>query len=133
MMSLDTQNRELIVRKRKAQFIEKALQFCGYDFRHDDYKHVVYAESGYKTQSEEKAKNLYDAYSFLLSNAQNPFSASMLKRFFYILTGKEADEALIIRMITRFLKESICRRLKRPLNIICAFFQNCSGYPLKRF
>lgn len=55
MMSLDTQNRELIVRKRKAQFIEKALQFCGYDFRHDDYKHVVYAESGYKTQSEEKA------------------------------------------------------------------------------
>lgn len=104
MMSLDTQNRELIVRKRKAQFIEKALQFCGYDFRHDDYKHVVYAESGYKTQSEEKAKNLYDAYSFLLSNAQNPFSASMLKRFFYILTGKETDEALIIRMITRFFE-----------------------------
>lgn len=88
MMSLDTQNRELIVRKRKAQFIEKALQFCGYDFRHDDYKHVVYAESGYKTQSEEKAKNLYDAYSFLLSNAQNPFFCKYAQEVLLYLDGE---------------------------------------------
>lgn len=102
MTSLDTQNKELIVRKRMSAFIEKAFRFCGYDFRHDDYKRVVYGESEYRTPFEEKFKAMYDAYSYLLSNAQNPLSASILKRFFYILNEKEADESLILRMVSKF-------------------------------
>ena len=38
-MNLIAQNKELIVRKRIASFLEKLLRYFGYDFRHDLYKH----------------------------------------------------------------------------------------------
>lgn len=102
MNAIDTQNKELIVRKRMSAFLEKALRYCGYDFRHDDYKQIIYGESGCKTDFEMMMKNMYDAYHYLLFNAQSPLSTYILKRFFYILDGKEMDETLFIRMASKF-------------------------------
>lgn len=96
------QNKELIVRKRMSAFLEKALRYCGYEFRHDDYKQIVYGESGCKTPLEDKIKSLYDAYSYLLSNAKNPLSTDILKKFFYLLEEKEADESMLIRIASKF-------------------------------
>lgn len=102
MNAIDTQNKELIVRKRMSAFLEKALRYCGYDFRHDDYKQIIYGESGCKTDFEIMMKNMYDAYHYLLFNAQSPLSAEVLKRFFYILDGQEGDETFFIRMTSKF-------------------------------
>lgn len=96
--------KELIVRKRMASFLEKLLRYCGYDFRHDLYKQIIYDEMEFKTPFEEMVKYYYDAYNYLLNNHINPFSREILRRFFFILNGKEPDEALIIRMTTQFFK-----------------------------
>lgn len=104
MHEIDTQNKELIVRKKVAAFIEKAFRFCGYDFGHDDYKQIVYAEAGCKTTLESTIKNVYDAYLYLLSNAQNQLTTEILRKFFYLLDGKEPDESLVIRLATKFFK-----------------------------
>lgn len=101
MIGIDTQNKELIVRKRMSAFIEKALRFCGHDFRHDDYKKIIYGETGCKTDLEYMFKSMYDAYTYLLSNAQSPLTTDMLKRFFYLLEGKECDEAFLIRVTSK--------------------------------
>lgn len=111
----DTQNKELIVRKRMSAFIEKVLRFRGYDFRHDDYKQIIYAEEGCKTPLEDMIKSTYDAYSFLLSNAKSPLSRDILKKFFYILTGKEASESLIIRMVSKFFHMTDMPGLERAI------------------
>lgn len=56
MHEIDTQNKELIVRKKVAAFIEKTFRFYGYDFGHDDYKQIIYAEAGCKTTLESTIK-----------------------------------------------------------------------------
>lgn len=94
--------KELVVRKRIASFIEKILRFCGYDFRHDLYKQIVYGEVSICTPLEETIKDLYDAYYYLLSNHKRPLDKVLLKKFFYLLNGKEPDEALLIRIVSKF-------------------------------
>ncbi len=91
-------NKELIVRKKMAAFLEKLLRYFGYDFRHDIYKQIVYNETDCQTPLEEKIKNYYDAYVYLLSNYKNPFSQNVFKRFLYILIGVEPDHALVVRV-----------------------------------
>ena len=102
MKEIDVQNKELIVRKRTSAFLEKALIYRGYDFRHDDYKQIIYGEIGVRTPFEETVKNAYDAYWYLLTNAKNPLSTDVLKRFFYILDGKETDESALVRLATNY-------------------------------
>lgn len=97
-----TENYELIVRKKISAFLEKLLRFCGYDFRHDLYKQIIYSETSAQTPLEDTIKNLYDAYWFLLSNHKRPLSQEILKRFFYIVYGRETDESLLIRLSTKF-------------------------------
>ena len=95
-----TTGKELIVRKKVASFIENFFRYLGYDFRHDIYKKIIYSEISFDTELEEKIKNFYDAYLYLLSNCKNPFSQSLLKRFFYIVYGKEIDKDLLLRLTT---------------------------------
>ena len=104
MNNLDTQNKEVLVRKRMSAFIEALFQFYGYNFRHDDYKQFIYAEAGVKTPLEEKIKQTYDAYHYLLFNSQNALTTSILKRFFYILLGEEMDASLLIRLASKFFE-----------------------------
>lgn len=97
-------NNELLVRKRIAAFIENMFIFLGYDFRHDLYKRIVYGETEAQTPLEEKIKNYYDAYMYLLSNNKSPFTMNIFKRFLYIINGKDPDSALILRITTLFYK-----------------------------
>lgn len=101
-MTLIAQNKELIVRKRIASFLEKLLRYFGYDFRHDLYKQIVYNETSCQTPFEEKIKNYYDAYVYLLNNHKNPFSQDVFKRFLYILTGDVSDYALLVRVTSLY-------------------------------
>lgn len=81
---IDVSSKELIVRKRIANFIEKILKYYGYDFYHDDYKRVVYSEMPARTIFEIKAKAYYDAYMYLLENRKSVLTINILKKFFYI-------------------------------------------------
>lgn len=92
---MDTQNKELIVRKRMSAFLEKALRFCGYDFRHDDFKQIVYGEKECNTPFEYCFKSMYDAYDYLLANSKNSLSSEILRKFFYIIDGAESDEYFV--------------------------------------
>lgn len=93
---------ELIVRKRIASFLEKYWRHAGYDFRHDIYKKIIYQEEGYNTVFEEKMKNYYDAYVYLLSNHKNPFTKEMLMKFFFIIDGKVIDQYLALKLASSF-------------------------------
>ena len=115
MNSFNTQGKELVVRKRTSAFLEKLLRFLGHDFCHDDFKKIIYGEKGCFTPFEEKIKCLYDAYQYLLSNAQSPLSTKILKRFFYILNGIEPDEDMVIRMVSRFFHISDKPCLERAI------------------
>lgn len=95
---------ELLVRKRMAAFVEKMFRFLGYDFRHDLYKQIVYSETEVQTPLEEKIKNYYDAYIYLLSNNKNPFTMDVFKRFLYIINGIEPSISLILRITTLYYK-----------------------------
>ncbi len=72
-----TQNKRIFVRKKISNFLEKALRHCGYDFDHDVFKKIIYSEDEYRTPGEEKIKNSYDAYIYLLSNDKNRISRSL--------------------------------------------------------
>lgn len=94
--------KELIVRKRMSSFLEKLLRFCGYDFRHDLYKQIIYGEAEICTPLEEKIKNFYDAYHYLLYNSKRPLNKDVLNRFFYLLSGKECDKSFLIKTASKF-------------------------------
>ena len=97
-------NCELLVRKRIAAFVEHLFRFLNYDFRHDAYKQIVYGEAETHTPLEEKIKNYYDAYVYLLSNGKNPLTMSIFRRFLFLINGKEADVSLVLRITTLFYK-----------------------------
>ena len=83
-----TKNKELIVRKKMSHFLEKLLRFYGKDIRHDLYKGIIYSEEQVRTEEEWKIKIFYDGLNYLLNNHMNPLSKELLKKFFYILYGK---------------------------------------------
>mgnify|MGYP003293112366 CR=1 FL=1 len=96
-----SKDKELLVRKRINLFLEKVLRFLGYDFRHDIYKGITCFEIAVDTEFEEKIKNYYDAFIYLLNNNKNPLTISRLKKFFYILYGIEFEETLLIRLTSK--------------------------------
>lgn len=56
-MEQNYKNKEILVRKRMAAFLEKLLQHLGYDTRHDVFKQIVYNETACETHSKQKIKN----------------------------------------------------------------------------
>lgn len=126
MNNLDTQNKEILVRKRMSAFIEALFRFFGYNFRHDDYKQLIYAEAGTKTDLEEKIKQTYDAYHYLLFNSQNPLTSGILKRFFYILIGEEMDNSMLIRMSSKFFEMNNLPTLEKAINYHLYIYEELS-------
>ena len=96
------QNKRVLVRKKIANFLEKALRYCGYDFDHDVFKKIIYSEDEYRTPVEEKIKSSYDAYIYLLSNDRNKISRSLWKRFYYIYAEEELEQFLSIKLSTKY-------------------------------
>ena len=93
---------EVIVRKRLNLFLEKLIRFFEYDIRHDIYKEITYAECATNTSLEEKIKNYYDAFIYLIENCKNPLTVERLKKFFYLLYGREMKNDLMIRLVSKF-------------------------------
>ena len=89
---------QLIVRKRISSIVEKLLRCCGNDFRHDIYKQIVYGEIPYNTPFEEKIKNYYDAFQYLLSNRMNPLTKELLEKFFFLFNQKNIDQYVALRI-----------------------------------
>lgn len=94
--------KELIVRKKISSFIEKFLRYKNYDFDHDNFKKIIYFEKQIKTPLEEKIKNYYDGYLYLLNNYMNPLTKEILNKFLFIIKGKLFDQAIIIRTINNY-------------------------------
>lgn len=103
-MEKNFKNCELLVRKRIAALIENVFRYLGYDFRHDLYKQIVYGEAETETPFEDKIKNYYDAYIYLLSNNKSPLTMSILKKVLYLINGSEPDVSLTLRITTLFYK-----------------------------
>lgn len=99
-----TNGKELIVRKRIASFLEKVLRYIGYDFNHNRYKKIIYSEESVSTPLEEKIKNYYDAYYYLISNHKMPLTRELLSKFFYILNGNIIDQSMLYRVVTKYFK-----------------------------
>ena len=78
-------DKELVVRKRVVNFLEKIFKYLGYEFRHDNYKSVAYGETCFLTPLEERAKNYIDAFNYLLSNKNNILTSKILSKFIYII------------------------------------------------
>ena len=95
-------DKELIVRKTTASFLEKIFRYFGHDFRHDIFKKVIYSETSIITQFEEKYKNYYDAYVYLLSNHRNPITKQLLMRFFYLMFGDDFDGYIICKLVNLY-------------------------------
>ena len=88
-------NKELVVRKRIVNFLEMIFAYLGYDFRHDNFKSVLYNECGYITTMEERAKHYFDGLNYLINNKETAFTLILLKKFFYICLGEELDENIL--------------------------------------
>lgn len=98
MGKFESRDKELLVRKRMASFIEKLFVYFGYDIGHDVFKEIIYNERSFFTGTEEKIKRAYDAYYYLLSNARNPLTSRMVNTFFYIYFSKEIENSVAIRI-----------------------------------
>lgn len=121
-------SKELLVRKKIASFIEKIIRYFGNDIRHDIFKAVVYGEIGAATKTEETLKNYYDAYMYLLSNCKMPISQDLLKRFFYIVNGEVADEALLIRISSNVFHSLDMPLIKKLVNIPMYIYEELNNY-----
>lgn len=95
-------NKEILVRKILAGFIEKLFNYLGYNLNHDRVKKVLYGEDSFNNNDEEKIKRAYDALIYLLTNAKNPLTHKILNTFFYIFFGKEIDSNVALRIVTKF-------------------------------
>lgn len=91
-------NIELSVTKNNSSFLQRLLEHVGYDFSHSDFKAIIRGKKDILSETEYAIKHSYDAYVFLLSNPNMLFSSSLLKRFFYILLGKEMIPEIITQL-----------------------------------
>lgn len=97
-------NTELLVRKTLAGFIEKLFNYFGCKPNHDEIKKVLYGDDRFHSPIEERMKNAYDAYLYLLFNAKNPLTNRILNSFFYIYFGKEIEPSVSLRIATDWFK-----------------------------
>ena len=96
------ENKRIFVRKKIGNFLEKLLRYCGYIFDHDIFKKIIYSEDEYRTPIEEKIKNTYDAYIYILHNDKNRISKSLWKRFYYLFTEEELEPFMAIKLSTKY-------------------------------
>lgn len=113
--------KELVVRKRIVNFLEKIFKYLGYEFRHDNYKSVAYGEMCFLTPLEERAKNYIDAFNYLLANKENVLTSKVLSRFLYIIKQEEIDVNILKRISSYYFfldeQNAIDRALKLNLYV----------------
>lgn len=95
-------NKETIVRKRITGFIEKMFNYIKVDFRHDNYKAIVYSEEECITDLEIKMKMVYDSFMYLVFNRKNQLSIYILNTFFQIYLGYKLDEIKVHKICNKY-------------------------------
>lgn len=91
--------KERIVRKKVARFIQKLLEYAGYPIDYTRYKAIIYREKPCVDELDLEIKNIYDAYLYFISDYPNILTEHRLKRFFYLLLGKEMDDQIISKIV----------------------------------
>lgn len=94
---------ELIVPKKVSKLIEKILRYYNMDFSHERFKAVIYSKDEFQTPLEEKIKNYYDAYMFLLMNHKSPFTTSFVRKFYYMIFEKELEEVVALQISSKYI------------------------------
>lgn len=94
--------KELIVRKNVASYLETILEFCGYEFRHDHFKEIIYSEKECRIPLDYLMKNYFDAFNYLLNNHKTPFTTELLRKFFYIMNFNEVDFNFLKCLVSKF-------------------------------
>lgn len=97
------QHCELVVHKTVSKLIEKILRYFDMDFSHERFKAVIFSKDEFQTPLEEKMKNYYDAYLFLLMNHKSPFTASLIRKFYFIFFEKELEESMALKISSKYI------------------------------
>lgn len=121
-------HKELIVRKKVARFIEKLFVMQNNEISHDRYKEIIYNNKPVDSSLEEKIKNFYDGYFYLLNNYQTPFTSELLKRFLYILFGREAPSDLLIRLGSSFFHIMNYPSLEHSIDFLIQSYKDIVEY-----
>ncbi len=119
-------DKELIVRKRIVNFLEKIFKYLGYEFRHDNFKKVLYGEEMYVTPMEERAKNYLDAFNYLINNKNSVLTSLILSKFFFIMNHKEVDLNILKRLSSYYFYLDESSEIKKALKFhLYAFKEMC--------
>lgn len=94
--------KDLVVRKRMVNFLEKIFNYFDYTFDHQRYKRIIYSEEGVTIPLEEKMKNAYDGLMYLVHNIKTPITVAFLNRFFYLILGKELEQSKTLVIATKY-------------------------------
>lgn len=95
-------NKEVLIRKKMASFVEKICCYYGHNLAHDRFKKVAYNEDFFNTSDEEKAKRIFDSQLYLLLNSRNALTSKIINTFFYIYFGFEVDTNVALRIATKY-------------------------------
>lgn len=94
---------ELIVPKKVGKLIEKILCYYDLNISHERFKAVIFSNDEFQTSLEEKIKNYYDGYMYLLMNQKSPLTTSIIKKFYYIIFEKELEEPLALKISSKYI------------------------------
>ncbi len=94
---------ELIVHKKVGKLIEKIVNFYELNLSHERFKAVIFNQDEFQTGLEEKVKNYYDAYLYLLNNHKMPFTTSLIKKFYYLIYEKGMDENIALKLSSTYI------------------------------
>lgn len=108
---------ELIVHKKVCKLIEKILRYYDMDFSHERFKAVIFSKDEFQTPLEEKIKNYYDAYMFLLMNHKSPFTTSFIRKFYYIIFEKELEESVALKISSKYILLSGKERIMKATEL----------------
>lgn len=97
------QHCELVVHKKVSKLIEKVLRYWDMDISHERFKAVIFSRDEFQTPLEERVKNYYDAYMYLLMNYKSPFTTSFIRKFYYIIFEKDLEESIALKISSKYM------------------------------
>lgn len=108
---------ELVVHKTVCKLIEKILRYWNMDFSHERFKAIIFSMEEYQTPLEEKIKNYYDAYMYLLMNHKSPFTSAFIRKFYYIIFEKELEESIALKIASRYIFLSTETKIMKAIEL----------------
>lgn len=89
---------EIDNRKTRMSFIQRLCEYLEYDVPYSRFKPLVMGTIRPESNGEIYVKSAYDAYNYLLANPKAFIGETLLKKFYYILTGQELDREIAFNL-----------------------------------